>query len=167
MLELPSNCKAFTTSGKSILNQLKNTAIVRCGGKEIKVDALWDTGATMTNISQEVVKALGLVPTGRQRMLTPSGSYDAPTYLIDVELPNQVIIKDLRVCSSEIGSQRIGLLIGMDIISTGDFAVSNYNGKTVFTFRSPSAQVTDYYKQIVAANAMGPRHGTSRGKKKR
>ena len=30
------------------------------------------------------------------------------------------------------------VLIGMDIIGLGDFAVSNYRGKTTFTFRKRS-----------------------------
>ena len=43
-----------------------------------------------------------------------------------------------------IGAAGIGVLIGMDIITSGDFSVSNYNGKTVFTFRTPSQERIDY-----------------------
>ena len=35
---------------------------------------------------------------------------------------------------SEIGNQGIDVLIGMDIISMGDFAVSNFSGKRQFSF---------------------------------
>lgn len=35
-------------------------------------------------------------------------------------------------------------LIGMDIITLGDFAVTNVNGKTVFSFRYPSCEKIDY-----------------------
>ena len=45
---------------------------------------------------------------------------------------------------SKIGAQGIDILIGMDIISKGDFAISNYNGKTQFSFRLPSQQDVDY-----------------------
>ena len=47
---------------------------------------------------------------------------------------------------SKIGAQGIDVLIGMDIISKGDFAVSNYNGKTQFSFRLPSQEDVDYKK---------------------
>ena len=36
----------------------------------------------------------------------------------------------------------------MDIIGTGDFAVTNLDGKTVFTFRIPSAERIDFVKEI-------------------
>lgn len=35
----------------------------------------------------------------------------------------------------------------MDIISYGDFTISNYNGKTIFSFRTPSIIHTDYVKE--------------------
>ena len=34
----------------------------------------------------------------------------------------------------------------MDIISKGDFTVTNDNGKTVFTFRYPSLECIDFVK---------------------
>ena len=45
------------------------------------------------------------------------------------------------------------MLIGMNIINLGDFSVSNYQGKTVFSFRVPSAGCTDY---VAMANAHTP-----------
>jgi len=38
-------------------------------------------------------------------------------------------------------------LIGMDIIGKGDFAVTNKDGKTTFTFRIPSIECIDFVKQ--------------------
>lgn len=35
----------------------------------------------------------------------------------------------------------------MDIIGQGDFAVTNYQGKTVFSFRMPAAECIDFVKQ--------------------
>ena len=85
------------------------------------------------------------------------------TYLIDVILPNDVEINDLKVCDSEIHKQEIDLLIGMDIISKGDFAVSSVGGKTSFTFRVPSVKRADYQLEAKIFNLTGS-HG--RGKKK-
>jgi hypothetical protein len=40
------------------------------------------------------------------------------------------------------------VLIGMDIIGTGDFAVTNLGDTTVFTFRTPSVERIDFVKTI-------------------
>jgi len=34
----------------------------------------------------------------------------------------------------------------MDVISLGDFAVTNFNGKTMFSFRTPSMAEIDFTK---------------------
>ena len=86
-------------------------------------------------------------------MRTPSGHGNVATYLVDVRLPNNVTVRDVKVCASEIGSQGIGLLIGMDIISVGDFAVSNYGGKTAFSFAHPSMGKIDFVKLIQLSEA--------------
>ena len=75
---------------------------------------------------------------------TPSGVLTAPIYLMDIILNNEVIFTDWNVMGSKIGAQGIDILIGMDIISKGDFAISNYDGKTQFSFRLPSQQDVDY-----------------------
>ena len=36
------------------------------------------------------------------------------------------------------------MLIGMDIITLCDFAITNKDGKTTFSFDIPSSRVTDY-----------------------
>ena len=84
---------------------------------------------------------------------------------MDIGLPNGVGIRGVQVCDSKIGDQGLGVLIGMDIIVNGDFSISNFNGKTVFTFRTPSKQITDYVQQITIENAIGRKHG--HGKRKR
>jgi hypothetical protein len=35
-------------------------------------------------------------------------------------------------------------LIGMNVISLGDFTISNFAGRTCMTFRMPSLETTDY-----------------------
>ena len=42
----------------------------------------------------------------------------------------------------------VEVLIGMDIIGQGDFAISNKNRKTVFSFRMPSQERIDFVEQI-------------------
>lgn len=40
-----------------------------------------------------------------------------------------------------------GIIIGMDVISHGDFSVTNQNDKTCFSFRFPSQRKVDFVKE--------------------
>lgn len=166
------NASAFTTSFDGIARQLNNEVTIYCEDKSIQVNAIWDTGATTSCISTHVVKQLSLIETGKVKMQTPSGEGSRNTYLVDLRLPNDLLIKDLVVADSEIGSQSIGeksvgMLIGMDVICRGNFTVSNYTGKTVFSFRTPSDRRTDYVAEIRKAQLIGSPHGKGKRSKKR
>lgn len=145
---------AFTTSYNGISNKLINGATLLCGNKEYKTNvAQWDTGATHTCISERVVQELGLIPIGKVKMQTPSGNIDANEYRINIKLQNEdVLLENVYVIDSEIGKQGIDVLVGMNIISLGDFSVSNYEGRTVFSFRVPSIACTDYVKLMKATS---------------
>lgn len=159
--------KAFSKRESTITNVLKSSVMVHFGDKVINTIALWDTGATNSCISLDVVKQLGLISTGKLPIRTPTGDGVVNTYLVDVTLPNNVPVKDLMVCDSAIGSQGIGMLIGMDIISQGDFCVTNFNGHTVFSFRMPSYEVLDFVTGIRFRNRMGSKgHGPGKRKRK-
>jgi hypothetical protein len=136
----------FTEKYDSIKRNLINSAIVQYGNKKINVISQWDTGATGTCISKELVKELGLLPTGMVKAHTPSGVGIMNKYMINLILNNEVRFVNLSVMDSEIGNQGIDVLIGMDIISLGDFAISNFEGKTQFSFRIPSQSHVEYHR---------------------
>ena len=104
-------------------------------------NAAWDTGATNTVIAPEVVQALGLSPNGKQALSTFGGIVESDTYLIDLCFENGYRIANLRVLSGEDYSD-YDVLIGMDVITKGDFCVSTVNDETVFTFRMPAQGIT-------------------------
>lgn len=137
-------CHAFTTRSSGLSNRLINEAIIMYERNNLKTIALWDTGATGTCISEQIAKGLSMIPTGKKNISTPSGTKEVSTYLIDIALPNQVIVQNVEVCETDIGNQGIGVLIGMDIISHVDFAVSNFKNQTIFTFRIPSREKIDF-----------------------
>ncbi|MBK5203582.1 MAG: SEC-C domain-containing protein [Prolixibacteraceae bacterium] len=63
-------------------------------------------------------------------------------------LPNNVSFRSVSVTECEsLGA--FDVLIGMDIIGNGDFAVSNLDGKTHMTFRLPSCENIDFVKNKV------------------
>lgn len=159
--------KAFTVKADGLRRQLKANVTISADGHSTTVPALWDTGATCSCISMDVVKSLGLIATGFMGMSTPSGQNIVNTYLVAVLLPNDVPISDLMVCDSQIGAQGIGMLVGMDIISQGDFLVSNYKGKTVFSFRMPSDATMDFVRGIKVSNMIGKQHGSGNRKRRK
>ena len=158
---------AFTVTYKQITQKLISEAVVEYNSKKMKVIAQWDTGATGTCISTSVVDTLEMIHSGFVRIQTPSGESVRKTYCIDLVLPNKITVKQLKVNDSEIGKQGIDILIGMDVISGGDFAVSNFMGKTVLSFRVPSEKRTDYVKEIAVTNTIGSKHGTGKRHKKK
>lgn len=143
---------AFRYKPGAIVKTLNSTVTISNGDKSMEEVALWDTGATICCVSENVINQLSLVATGKTRMSTPSSENElVDTYLVDLLLPNDILIKDVVVAQSKIGAQGIGLLVGMDIISRGDFLITN-NGETVFSFRMPSEGAMDFVTGIRASN---------------
>jgi len=141
------NPKSFTLTYDSIQSRLISKVVICGSEKRLVVKAKWDTGATTTCISKDVVRALKLTPVGSASVTTSNHSSAVDMYKVDIILPNNHKCRDLKVVSSQINNPSHDVLIGMDIITQGDFAVSNHNGKTVFTFRTPSMEVINFDKE--------------------
>ena len=97
--------------------------------------AIWDTGATKSVISTKVAEAMQLVPTGQTRQKTANGERDAFLYTVNIFLPNDVVFAVMEVID---GIMDADVLIGMDIIGAGDFAVTHKYGHTVMSYQVPS-----------------------------
>lgn len=106
--------------------------------------ALWDTGATGTVISQKVIDDCGLAPTGLIKAHGVDGEYQTETFLINIMLPNGVGLAGQRVTRGTFSTGEFDVLVGMDVMNNGDFAVTNYGGQTKFTFRVPSQGGIDF-----------------------
>jgi predicted aspartyl protease len=111
-----------------------------------KYNGIWDTGATHSVITKRVVAELDLKPVGIVEVHTANGQTHQKQYIANLYLPNQVAFGMLRVTEAPL--HQADVLIGMDIISRGDFCVTNFQGKTVLTFRVPSCQEFDFVKDI-------------------
>jgi predicted aspartyl protease len=102
---------------------------------------IWDTGATNCVLNHGVADKLGLQPTGQMQVMTANGQAIASTFLINIILPplnaeKQVRIIDINAAEGDLGPDT-DMLIGMDVISIGDFAVENDGGKTCYSFCLP------------------------------
>jgi hypothetical protein len=117
-----------------------------------KFRAVWDTGSTNTAITEKVINSCNLKQTGMTIVNTAGGTFNRPTFIINLLLPSHVIFRQLKVTQAvEITGG--DLLIGMDIMCQGDLAVTNKDAKTVFSFRTPSCVCTDFVKEINLARA--------------
>lgn len=122
-------------------NPLKATSSQKYG----KYWGIWDTGATHCVITRKVINQCGLQPIGMTEVHTAGGSKRSKTYLINIGLPNRVLISEVRVTEGEIRDSDV--LIGMDVINRGDLALTNKDGKTTLSFRIPSIECIDFVGQ--------------------
>ena len=127
--------------------------------------ALWDTGATNSVITNQVATQLGLKPIGKTDVHHGGGKSVEDVYLVNIHLPNKVIMGGIRVTGSPNMSGRFGVIIGMDIISEGDLAVSHHNGKTLVSFRIPSVGPIDFASSDNTVRTVQGRPKIGRNKK--
>lgn len=127
--------------------------------------AIWDTGATNTVITPAVAQACGLKAISKTIVHGVNGQQISDVYLINIRLPHGVAYANLRVTEGQLKGGNDGdILIGMDIITSGDFAITNQAGVTTFSFRHPSAVTTDYVVQHHSKQQLGSKSKKS-GKK--
>ncbi|MGH7773978.1 MAG: aspartyl protease family protein [Candidatus Binatia bacterium] len=154
----------FTSKANGLVRELKNDIFVSEAYKpepgvpappREKFLCLWDTGATNTVITKKVVDGLSLKPSGRTVVRTVGqgsdfNEYEVNTYLVNLFLPNNVVVAAVPV--SEGGIAGGDILIGMDIIAMGDFAITNCDGRSSWTFRMPSVEEIDFVQEIQEHN---------------
>ena len=99
---------------------------------------MWDTGATNTLISPKIVKALNLKPFGKSGISSANGLIETNTYFIHVGIPSGGIVTNILALEDENDDYEV--VIGMDIINQGDFAFTNKDGHSTFSFRLPSQE---------------------------
>ena len=112
--------------------------------------AIWDTGASQSVITESVVSALGLSSSFPSVTLqTANGSREASVYLVNIYF-GSVRITGVQVLDAVISDTDV--LIGMDVIGSGDFAITHSDGRTCMSFRAPPGKRIDYIQQFNAYN---------------
>jgi hypothetical protein len=120
--------------------------------KPVTVNALWDTGATNSVITSALAKKLNIRPTGRIQTHGVNETKEVNTYIVNILLPNRVVIQNVIVSEAQQTTGNFDVLIGMDIICIGDFAITNFNKSTTFSFRFPSSREIDFVPDADAHN---------------
>jgi hypothetical protein len=108
-------------------------------GIPIKLTALWDTGTMMTCMKPRLKEQLKL------RVITPNppmvisgvgGTVKADRTIGSIFLADNFMVEYCPIYVLDFPGNT-DLIIGMDIIRMGDFAVCNANGETSFSFAMP------------------------------
>lgn len=88
--------------------------------------AIWDTGATHSLISSRIITTLELLPIGFSPLRSIRDRRDAAVYWVWLRIPGDApgaVMWRIPVLEEELGPD-VDFLIGMDIISRGDFHVT-------------------------------------------
>ncbi len=107
---------------------------------------LWDTGATNSVITASLARKMQLIPITKAEVRGVHGTKVVNVYYITISLNDGKVSLNLQVseCSELSADSSVGMLIGMDVINQGDFSITNFQGKTVMTYRIPSIQRIDF-----------------------
>jgi len=148
---------AFEQDNPNLSSRLTTTADIfgestGVAQNQIKVTALWDTGAARSAITPAVAQTLNLIPFDRIKVNGINNTSIADVVKISIGLPNMVRVTEVNVMVCNL-VKNIDLLIGMDIIQLGDFSISNGEGKTLFSFAIPPFKnKINLYEKALAVN---------------
>ena len=74
------------------------------------------------------------------------GSSKVNVYIADIELLNKVIVRNVKLLSTK-SINDFDMIIGMNVITLGDFCITNKDRRTVVSFRYPSEKQIDFVKE--------------------
>ena len=105
-------------------------------------DLLIDTGASITCISPELAKRIGLRSLGKEPVVVASGTASLNTYLVDMLIPftepartqgQTFPVENIQVMEYLGNTSRYQGLLGRDIIDRGIFMLAGWDGKYYFS----------------------------------
>ena len=128
--ELNTPCKVYSPAGQGIV-----------------CEAIWDTGAEQTVISKEIAARLNLRVISKTRMYHVAGDNIVNTYSVYVGLSEDMLIGPVKVMEGNFDGNVV--LIGMDIIGSGDLVVTNNDDHTEMAFGMPSTLRMDEIQKLL------------------
>lgn len=111
------------------------------------IKGLWDTGSSESVISSDFVKKLNLLPIGIATVGTTGMTSKSNVYKLHFVLAEKLHITLNVTESDQLSGSGIDMLIGMDVITLGDFAITSYGDTICFSFRYPSHGHIDFTKE--------------------
>ena len=107
-----------------------------------------DTGCSNTCISDELAEKMSLISCGTQPFSVVGGeTIDANCYIANITIDNTIPCGDIEVGSYQKADAFYDVIIGMDILSKCDFAITSVNGHMKLTMAYPSKRDLDFTKE--------------------
>jgi predicted aspartyl protease len=103
-----------------------------------KVKALIDTGASRSAVNVSFVKTAKLVSYEKCTIRMAKGEYISSVYNVDILFPHGMPARNIKAAEFS-GRHEFDFIVGMDILRMMDMAVTNAEGVTVLSLRSPPA----------------------------
>lgn len=141
--------KSFLYEYAEIVDELCIEISVSVSRKEANVRAVIDTGTTHSFISRRLINELSPISANTRVMIyrKPSDGYFFNIHLSDGLMLNNFILYEMPYGFDD------DFLLGMDVVSQGDLAISNYDGQTAVSFRKPSKQRISFLEIADAVDA--------------
>jgi predicted aspartyl protease len=118
------------------------------------VQARLDTGCNVTSITKRLARTLSFVPLRFEMTQTSAGEMQSSIYRATVQLQNGITFPNMIIgefMERKISGQRkakpeddFDVLIGMDIITAGDLAITDDAGNTIVSYRKPHGPFIDF-----------------------
>lgn len=134
---LTAECGLSQPFDSNLEPESEKPAMFRCS-------AIWDTGSECSLISRKTANELGLKVIGQIEAHHSGGRSIANLYLVNILLPNKIEYQGLRVMDGDFDDTDI--LLGMDIISQCDLAITHPNGVTKLSIQIPTVEDIDFCK---------------------
>lgn len=87
-----------------------------------------------------------LKPISKQLVHGVHGSQESFVYLVNIKLDSDVSFVGIPVTEGKLPGET-NVLLGMDIINKGDFALTHSKGNTILSFRVPSIGTIDFVEE--------------------
>jgi hypothetical protein len=100
----------------------------------IQARALWDTGAEICAVSSDFVNRLGLVSYGEEWFVGFGGEAEQEKYYLDIALGDNRHIYNIPAMHNP-HMKSYDIIIGMNVITMGDFALIREDKGTRFVFK--------------------------------
>lgn len=137
--------KTYTYIYNEIARLIVIPVIFKTDSCMMKVQTLIDTGAAASYVSSFVSTSLNLQLTGNIYHVK-FGEKDAnrPSVLANLILSSDIYFQNQELTVLEDEPRVYDAIIGMDILSSMDYSISNYDNHTIFTLRTPSQAEIKY-----------------------
>lgn len=112
------------------------------------VMGIMDTGCSHTCISEELAEKMSLPSLGKVPYSVVGGvKQEVDCYEVNIMIDNTIPCGDIDAGSYHKGEDFYDVIIGMDILSKCDFAITSASGHMVLTMEYPSKRNLDFTKE--------------------